>query len=62
MAYRHSSRHVYIALGCGFDCATIACSLRCGVALLGDYHFWALLTPSWDNISGAGQLPVDGTP
>ena len=38
------------------------CALRWGVALIGDYHYWALLTPSWDHISGAGQLPVDGAP
>ena len=27
----------------------IACALRCGVALIGDFLYWALLTPSWDN-------------
>ena len=43
-----ASRHVYVALGCVFDYATIACVLRWGVALVGDYHYWALLTPSWD--------------
>ena len=48
MACKHSGRHVYVALGCVFDYATIACALRCGVALVGDYHYWALLTPSWD--------------
>ena len=48
MACRHSGRHGYVALGCVFDCATIACALRWGVALVGDYHYWALLTPSWD--------------
>ena len=48
MAYRHSGRHVYVALGCVFDCVTIACALRLGVALVGDYHYWVLLTPSWD--------------
>ena len=35
---------------------------RWGVAIVGDYHYWALLTPSWDHISGAGQLPVDDAP
>ena len=45
MACRHSSRHVYVALGCVFDYATIACALKWGVALVGDYHYWALLTP-----------------
>ena len=48
MACRHSGRHVYVALGCVFDYATIACALRWGVALVEDYHYWALLTPSWD--------------
>ena len=48
MGCRHSGRHVYVALGCVFDYATIACALRWGVALVGDYHYWALLIPSWD--------------
>ena len=39
MACKHSGRHVYVALGCVFDCATIACALRWGVALVGDYHY-----------------------
>ena len=58
MACRHLDRHVYVALGCVFDYATIACALGWRVALVGDYHYWALLTPSWDppfrNRSGAG--------
>ena len=62
MACRHSSRHVYVALRYVFDCATIALALRWGVTLVGDYHYWALLTLSWDHISGAGQLPVDSAP
>ena len=48
MACRHSDRHVYVALGCVFDDTTIACVLRWGVAIVGDYHYWALLTSSWD--------------
>ena len=62
MACRHSGRHVYVALGYVFYCATIACALRWGVALVGDYHYKALLTPSWDHISSLGHLPVDGAP
>ena len=62
MTCRHSGRHVYVALGCVFDCATIACALRWGVSLIGDNHYLALLTPSWDLISSAGQLPVDDAP
>ena len=48
MACRQSGRRGYVSLGCVFDYATIACALRWGVALVGDYHYWALLTPSWD--------------
>ena len=62
MACRHSGRHVYVALGCVFDYATIACALRWGVALVGHDHKWALLTPLWDHILGAGQFPVDDAP
>ena len=56
MACRHSSTHVYVALGCVFDYETIACALKWGVALVGDYHYWALLTPSWDPLLDTGQV------
>ena len=56
MACRHLGRHFYVALGCVFDYATTACALRWGVALVEDYHYWALLTPSWDPLSGTGQV------
>ena len=65
MVCRHSGRDVYVALGCVFDYATIACALRWRVALVGDYLYWALLTPSWDPPfkyrSGADGLPAFGT-
>ena len=48
MACRHLGKHVYVALGCVFHYATIACAFRWGVALVGDYHYWALFTRSWD--------------
>ena len=54
MACRHSGRHVYVALGCVFDNATIACALRWRVALVGDYLYWALLTP--DHCMCTGQV------
>ena len=62
MTCRHSGRHVHIALGCVFDCATIACTLRWRVALVGDYYYWDFLTSSRDYILGVRQLPVDDTP
>ena len=61
MACRHSGRHVYVALGCVFNYATIAYALRWGVALVGDYHYWALLTPSWDPLSGTRSNREGGT-
>ena len=60
MACRHLGRHVYVALGCVFDYATIACALRWGVALVGDYHYWALLTHRGPPLSGTGQVQAVG--
>ena len=48
--------HVDILLGCVFVCATIACTLRWGVALVRVILYWALLTPSWDPLSGTGSM------
>ena len=48
--------HVDILLGCVFACETIACALRWEVTLVGDYHYWALLTPSWDPLSGTSPV------
>ena len=48
--------HVDILLGCVFVCATIACTLKWGVALIGVILYWALLTPSWDPLSGTGLM------
>ena len=48
--------HVDISLGCVFVCATIACALRWGVAIVGDFLYWVLLTPSWEYISGTGLV------
>ena len=48
--------HVDILLGWVLDCATIACALRWGVALVGDYHYWVFLTPLWDPLSGTGPV------
>ena len=49
MTCRHLSRDIHDSLECLFVCLdVIACALRWGIALVGDYHYWALLTPSWD--------------
>ena len=57
------SFHVRIAIvwnvnGC--LCA-IVCSFRWGVTLVGKFNYWALLTPSWEKISGTERTPGDGT-
>ena len=56
MACRHSCRRVYVALGCVFDYATIACALRWGVALVGDITT-GLCSPRRETLlSGTGQV------
>ena len=47
---------MYVALGCVFDYVTIACALRWGVSLVGDYHYWVLLTHRGTPLSGTGQV------
>ena len=47
---------MYVALGCVFDYATIACALRWGVAPIGDYHYWALLTRRETPLLGTSQV------
>ena len=32
----------------------IACAFRRGVALVGEFFYWALLTLSWDPLLGTG--------
>ena len=52
---RHEAWHVDIRVGicifylnvCVF---VIACALRWGVALVGEFLYWALFTLSWENI------------
>ena len=47
-ACRHLSRNVHnFTWMCVFS---IACALRWGVAFVGEFIYWALLTPSWENI------------
>ena len=50
---RHGAWHVDIQVGMcifllEFVCVAIACALRWGVALVGKFLYWALLTPSGD--------------
>ena len=33
----------------------IACAFRWGVALVGEFFYWVLLTSSWDPLSGIGR-------
>ena len=47
----HSCRklHNFYFNGYEFREHGIACALRWGVALIGDFLYWPLLTPSWEN-------------
>ena len=40
--------HVDILLECVFAVRPLHVHLGGGVTLVGDYHYWALLTSSWD--------------
>ena len=40
---------------------TIPCALRWGVASIGKISLLGMAHPIWENISGAGQTPVDGS-
>ena len=35
---------------------------RWGVALVGEFFYWALLTSSWDSLSGIRGVQGDGAP
>ena len=37
----------------------IACTFRWGVALAGEFFYWALHTPSWDPLSGIRGVQGD---
>ena len=41
--------HNFYLNGYEFHEHGIACALRWGVALIGDFLYWALLTSSWEN-------------
>ena len=40
----------------------IVCALRWRVALVGIIFYWALLTLSWDTLSGIGSVQGDDAP
>ena len=44
------------------ECLACHCiALRWGVTQVGKFHYWALLTPSWDPLSGTEDTLGDGT-
>ena len=53
---RHRAGHVDIRVRMHIlvlECVcvvAIACALRWGVALVGEFNYWAMLTSSWENI------------
>ena len=40
----------------------IACAFRRGVALVGEFFYWALLTSSWDPLLGTGGVQGEDAP
>ena len=50
-----------IAWYCELLSVSIACALRLGVASIGILLYWKWLTLYGKNISGVGQVPMDGS-
>ena len=52
--------HVDILLGCVdiYD-EPLHVHFRLGVAHVGEYNYWTLLTPSWDPLSGTWNIQED---
>ena len=58
----HSCRKLHNFYLNGYDFCEhgIACALRWGVSLIGDFLCWALLNPSWENyFLGTGGTSSD---
>ena len=47
---------VWNAYGC---CVPLHAHFRWGVALIGKFYYWALLTPSWDPPSSTWSIQED---
>ena len=59
MESRHSSRDIHDSLECFLVCLVpLHVHFQWGVTLVGDYHYWAFLTPSWDPLLGTGPVQV----
>ena len=63
IACRISDIGLHVLLGmCLLLCEhDIACALRWEVALVGIILYWALLTPSWDPLTGTRSTPMNDT-
>ena len=52
--------HADILLGCVDICdGPLHVHFRLGVAYIGQYNYWASLTPSWNPFSGTGSIQAD---
>ena len=62
MTCRHSCRNMHLFTECEWMCEYgISCALRWGIALVGGFLYWALLTLPWEKcFLGAGRTPGGG--
>ena len=63
----HDTKHfiydciIYMEYGLMFYVNHFMCILR-GVALVGEFFYWVLLTTLWDPLSNTGGVQGDGAP
>ena len=71
--YRHEESHLMhdmkysikdfiFCMECGLMYVCNICAFRWGVALIGEFSYWALLTSSWDPLLGTGSVQGDNAP
>ena len=53
---------IYMECDWTFSWLSLHVHFRWGVALVGEFFYWALLTPLWDPLSGTGGVQGDGAP
>ena len=53
---------IYMECDWTFSWFPLHAQFRWGVALVGEFFYWVLLTPSWDPLSGTGGVQGDDAP
>ena len=59
---KYSILDFIFSMKCSLMMYAIACAFRWGVALVGEFFYWVLLTLSWDSLSGIRSVQGDEAP